>query len=248
MSELHMIWTGIYGTHEEAIQHRGGPGFNSREWVLNESRKLQDFRASAATQRREFTSPPRQSLLPAVCSLIQPRTIIDLGGGSGWLYDVLKLSVDLQHLRSYLIIELPEVCDYFGPLHSAPVSYAITTDSGSTADILHVGSALQYIPDSNLHSLISEVRPNVVLIEDFFATDSPKFFTIQNYYSSQIIVEIRNYKHFISMMDGLLYSLVCDTTVLNPILGRIQPAPMDNFPEEFRVGYPRTLLFRRRFP
>ena len=165
------------------------------------------------------------------------------GGGSGWLFDYLKNSIEIDEIEKYTILELGLTCSFFSKLHNHPVDYLTKLPAGFRTDILYTNSALQYLVDDNIFiSIVNTSEPGFVLIEDFLGVDVRTFFTIQNYYESRIIVKIRNTTDFLQRFQQLGYFPLMIVPTVNEILKKIQPLPMENFPLDHNVGYPRTLL------
>ena len=83
----------------------------------------------------------------------------------------------------------------------------------SGIDIIHVGSALQYV--ENWRKMLKEfvrLKPSYILFTDLQAGDIPTYVTVQNYYDSKIPVWFFNISDIIKEFDGFNYKLVFKST------------------------------------
>lgn len=112
-----------------------------------------------------------------------------------------------------------------------------------------MNSVLQYI--ENWKSLLSDLlglKPKVVLLDDVPAGDIPTFATAQNYYESKLLYWFFNVSEIITLFESYDYTLEYKSKFFSTVLGEIQEIPMSNFPAQYQLDHPCTLLFKRRSP
>lgn len=169
-------WRGPFASWEAAedaasVSWSLKPGslFDSQAWLR---RQLQ-FRESIDVGEASFgVSPlPRSSTLPLLVQGISPPRIVDLGGGSGWVLDLLRRSA--LTVSEYVVIDRPDVCAFFRQREDASrrfVSFDTweTLPPGETpCDIVYCNSALQYSKSNRLLlELVQTLQPQWVLLDD----------------------------------------------------------------------------------
>lgn len=110
-----------------------------------------------------------------------------------------------------------------------------------------MNSVLQYIADWEL--LLSQLlglQPKFILLDDVPAGDIPTFATIQNYYKSTLPYWFFNVNEIITFFESYDYILGYKSKFFSTVLGEIQEIPMNNFPSQYQLDHPCTLLFNRR--
>ena len=134
-------------------------------------------------------------------------------------------------------------CNYHD---SQPIHYFTSDKYESNCDILYTNSTLQYIKnDEVFFHLIEKTTPKYLLVEDFLGGDFDDYFSTQIYYDDRIPVKFRNKKNFINNIRDLSFELLLSKVYITSHRGKIQPFPMTNLPENNRVKYGKTLLFKR---
>jgi putative methyltransferase (TIGR04325 family) len=238
-------WEGVFQSWEEAVAD--GKGFQGERWLQRIVQQLEDY----LQESQKFGSqalPARPSSLPMLCSITKPDSIVDFGGSSGWLWHYLKECIPDLLVKEYNIIEIDEICKYFNNSnyhHDQPVSYFSYQDFTGNCDILYTNSTLQYIEDDRiLFRLIEKLQPKYLLIEDFLGGEFEDYFSSQIYYENRIPVKFRNRKNFISNIKSLSFELLLSKDYITTTRGIIQPFPMLNIPENKRISYGQTLLFK----
>jgi len=236
-------WQGVYKTWEEAKGE--GKGFLSKRWKDRIVQQLLDYRMEKNLYGN--ASPPRPSDLPFFCSLVNPRSIVDFGGSSGWLWDYIQDCNVNNLIEQYDIIENDELCEYFrnSDYHYSPVNYITLNECVSNYDILYANSTIQYIDNHIVLELISLVKPKYILIEDFFGGNIEDYFTLQNYYEDSIPTICRNLNKFIKIVNNLGFECLNQKTYVGIHRGKVQPLPMSGVPKSKRIRYGKSLLFKR---
>lgn len=247
MSEEEKIpssWEGVYQTWEEAKSE--GQAFASDRWIKRITGQLLDYRRAIASQHN--VPPPRPSDLPLLCALVQPKSILDFGGSSGWVWEFLNESSINQSVDEYLIMEIDSVVNFMDEsnFHQLPVIYLSNIES-QKLDVVYTNSVLQYIDvDEVFFSVIEKTNPEWVLIEDFLGGSFNDFYSLQVYWDYRIPVKFRNREKFISAFKNIGYECVLSKPYLATIRGSIRPLPMSALPEDKQVSYGETMLLKRK--
>ena len=242
------VWDGIYTRWDDAVRaaEDGGEAvFDSDGWLRKVVVQLQDYRERIAVHG--VTLPPRPSNLPIVGALIEPTTIVDLGGSSGWSWDYLRSAVPHCRVERYDIIETQNIVDHFehSEHHQPPVRYHTTTTALESCDLLYTNSVLQYFPSNDgLLEIVQALLPKYILLDDLFADENPEFYSVQNYYGKKIPCRFMNFSKLDQDLEHRGYSLVAKVPFDTPTLGVSQTKPMDNFPASHRLQYSISALYQ----
>jgi putative methyltransferase (TIGR04325 family) len=186
------------------------------------------FARSAGYSKESFTSPrwferqeafwndslagvsPRPSTLPAVIEKSNASMVVEVGGGSGWIWNLIGSEVkrDLK----YVNLELAETSEYFKNL--AHIDPAITFIS-SLNDLelnsnyqlmLYSNSTIQYLDDSGIKEIFGKLDScSEVLFDELIFTDYASYWTLQEYYGSKIPYFVRNKSVFFDFMETLRF-------------------------------------------
>lgn len=240
------VWEGVYDSWEEASAV--GKGFTSKRWLDRIINQLNEYKI----ERNNFgctAIPPRPSLLPMLCSLTNPNSIVDLGGSSGWLWYYIKDSIQNITIKQFDIIELEEICEYFknSNFHiEQPIRYLELNEIIDNYDILYTNSVLQYFKDEIvLNDIINKTKPKFILIDNFLGGMIDEYYSCQIYYEDRIPVKFRNSEHFIKNMIKIKYDLVFSRPYVSKIRNITQTLPMSKIPEKKRLRYGLSFLFKR---
>lgn len=237
------VWSGVYKKIEN-LSHDDIPAFMSERWISQISNQLNEYKKS------NLCPPPRVSDLPIIASILEAYSILDFGGSSGWLYEYIKKACPeyAKKISKYTIYELPDICKYFSKNSSNPesVKYISKAIEISHHDIFYSNSMIQYIlNDDELMSCFHNTSPSHIILENFIGGEFDSFYTKQIYYEYKIPVKFRNDNKFITLVEKLGYKLIVNKIYLEPIRGVIKKFDMENFPENLRVDYGKTLIFRK---
>lgn len=245
-----LIWEGIYEQFGDVPVV--GDGFEGDKWAENSARTAVDLlqRAQKLQTIPEVVAY-RESLLPFLAALVYHQLgrvrILDFGGGLGFTYiPVASALMDAQAI-DYHIVESQRICDLGAEMfahedrlhfHTAPPS------DPDRVDILHIGSALQYIEDwTGLLKRLADYQPNYFLFSNLSAGDIPTYATAQLYFDSNIAAWFLNIDEFIASMSGLGFGLLFKSTFKASLHGKEQALPQANFPQQYRLGHTCSLLF-----
>src|SRR6185436_6205302 len=108
------------------------------------------------------------------------------------------------------------------------------------------GSSLHYIDDwKQLVKQLAAYQPKYFMLTDVPAGNMASYVTAQNYYDSKIPARIFNIQEISAELAANSFSLLFHSRFEGTYFGKVQPMPMDNFPEDLRVGDTSSLLYGR---
>ena len=148
---------------------------------------------------------PRPSTLPVVIEKSNASLVVEVGGGSGWIWNLIGSEVkrDLK----YINLELAETSEYFKNLaHIDPEIRFISSLNGLELNsnhklILYSNSTIQYIEDSGIKDILRKLDScSEVLFDELIFTDFASYWTLQEYYGSKIPYFVRNKSDFLEFM------------------------------------------------
>ena len=144
-------------------------------------------------------------LLESLLSRTESNTVIDFGGGSGWLYHKLE-SMNFQ-FDTYINVEsmnLHENCKHqvekynFINLNS---ELSLLKDYPGTK-VLYLNSVLQYLENDNkLFELLNNCSPTHLVLEDVTLSEGNEFFALQLYYETKIPYRFVDEQRLISTIE-----------------------------------------------
>ena len=248
------IWEGVYQDIRdvEAV----GAGFNSDTWVRKSKKQVEEFLSGTDKQNPIPSIPIRPASIGLAASLSRcdkngPHNIIDFGGGLGFSFLSFMQSCQKAQEYEYHIIESEAVCrageELFADYRNIHFYDDIQGVPFKRAEIVYMNSVLQYIEDwRSLLKHLFMFKPDYMLMDGVPAGMIPTFATGQNYYDSVIPYWYFNVEEIISFFEGNGFSLDYKSKYLCAVLGQIQKIPMNNFPAEYRLDYPCTMLFSRQ--
>lgn len=249
------IWEGIYqDIHKvKAV----GNGFNSDTWVNHCKAKVKKYLSNANESNQIPPVSIRPTSLPLVAAMDRinqegNKKIIDFGGGLGFSYLSFIRSCTQAKNYEYHIIESRKVCMagkiFFSGHHNLFFHSGVQGLSFEKVDIIYMNSVLQYIADWKLlFTYLLGLKPKAVLLDDVPAGEIPTFATAQNYYESKLPYWFFNVNEIAAFFELYDYILDYKSKFITSVFGRTQKNPMSNFPSQYQLDYPCTLLFNRRF-
>lgn len=247
------IWEGVYPTVDDTPKR--GPGFDQPKLVQKFILALQKVRKSAGVGRSVRREPHyNQSVLPVLAGVVLSGRgsvkIVDFGGGIGIDYFRVRSALPPEASLTFTIIESPRVCvagkkEFFG---DSRVRFLVRLPARLSADIVHIGSALQYIRDWKrvLTDLVRRSRPRYFLFTDLPAGDIPTFASVQVYYGSKIPYWFFNVSDIVTVMRSLGFVLHFRSAYEYRYLDTYRNVPVSNFPSQYRLPYSCNLLFVRK--
>lgn len=246
------VWQGVYATWTkalEAAQELGGKGLSGEAWFRRITEQLNDYRDEIRTFG--VAMPPRPCSLPMLCACVNPQSIVDFGGSSGWCWDYLRDSGSGDTVTSYVVVETPEVVKYMksSALQISPVSYRTLDEPIEASDVLYCNSVLQYFGSNDAFlALVERSQPKSILLEDLVAGTSKDFYTIQRFRGSAIPYRFLGVQALLDDLAALGYFSLSQYPYLSPINGVVAPLPMENLPSSMQLRYSSSVLLERATP
>jgi putative methyltransferase (TIGR04325 family) len=250
---IDQIWDGVYNDFKEVPV--AGDGFSGEKWEKNSHTKLLELLDQADS---DSAIPPvvsyYSSLLPMLAGLLSGQDrkvkILDLGGSLGFTYVPVINGVVRDQQIDYHVIDLERICELgsriFKDDHRIHFQSSLPDDIPDL-DIVHTNSSMQYIEDwRGMLAKLARYSPRYFLFDNLWAGDIPTYATAQNYYGSTIPCWFFNIEDVFDTMSTVGFELLFKATYVAPVFGQQQEFPQENFAEEYRLGYPCSLLFCRK--
>lgn len=152
---------------------RPGALFDSQAWLMRQ----RQFRDSLGSGHPQDSLPvlARSSTLPLLLQGVNLPRIVDLGGGSGWIYALLRSSA--LTVTGYVVLDRPDVCAFFSMYEDASLRYVpfddweVSAYGANAWDIVYCNSSLQYSRSIQfLVQLVRTLKPRWVLLNDTLVT------------------------------------------------------------------------------
>lgn len=182
---------------------------------------LEAFQTSRWIERqREYLSRarigkfPRPTNLPLLAAALNAKSIVDFGGGSGWVSELLLK--EKKRVRTFIVLEIPIICAEFSiyfkqnsNVFFSPSILDAPRWMTENTDIVYSNSVLQYSPDdSDLTKLVNNLAPEYLLIDDLVTSAGETFYSLQNYYEFKIPYRFSNLKQTENTFAKLGYELL----------------------------------------
>jgi putative methyltransferase (TIGR04325 family) len=192
---------------------------------------------------------PRFTNLPLLAGVIGAQSVVDIGGGSGWTFELVSHSNTVA-LEKYTVIEQQTSADAFAPsfIIDDRVQFVatekISVEQLDSVDLLYSNSALQYFPDSGfLTQLVATCTPDWILLDDIQTALGGEFFSMQNYYGSEIPCRFCDVNSMVEEIQNLGYALKGNWEYPATIGGVLEPTLGGRLDTQHHIGTPRSLLF-----
>jgi len=183
-------------------------------------------------------------------SISGARSIVDLGGGSGWTFELVAFNT-VRDIENYVIIEQQSSVDAFTRsfIDNDRVRFVASNAKFDvqleSVDVLYSNSALQYFPDNLfLTNLVALCTPDWILLDDLQASSGSQFFSMQHYYGKEIPCRFCDVQSTINELQTLGYSLSADVGYPATIGGSLEPSLSGRLATQNNIGTPRSLLFK----
>jgi len=245
------IWNGVFGTWKDAEIAAFAKSddrvraFDTARWIERQSAMLASARSGVS---------PRHTNLPLLIASTGARSIFDLGGGSGWTFEIASRNTNVQ-ISEYVIGEQESTVDAFTSSFNHDnrlqfvVSEEISSERLSVADVLYSNSVLQYFPDNEFFvDLISMCAPKWILLDDFQTALGGEFFSTQHYYGIEIPCRFLDLQSWRDEMWRLGFTLAGKLEYPAAIGGHLEPSLGNSSGSERVIGAPCSLLFRKTSP
>ena len=210
-------WQGPFPTWEAAVDAcppHASP-WASATWLRRQEQLT-------AQTRETILAPPRPTTLPVLAAVTRARSILDFGGGSGWILPLLDRTCPEHCVARYVVAEVAEACEYFAELENSdnrlkfiPISRC--QDMGNF-DIVYSNSTLQYgaSPEHLLAACTAAGPSPLIIFDGLLASPDRDFFLIQYVYGAWVPVHIYSLTDLRIQLHGLGYEIRVMTKMLGP--------------------------------
>lgn len=246
------IWEGIYDSFEKVPL--SGDGHDGSTWTAKSVEKMHNLQSLAQLKGSIPKVPEYNStLLPLLAALVLKErgkaTILDFGGGLGFTYLAVAAAIPASGKLDYHIVETQNICTAGEKAFARDPCihfHSSLPTSIEAADIVHLGSSLQYIDDwRGLLKNLAGYSSLYFIFTDLTAGDIPSYVTAQNYYGAKIPARFFNIDEIYDAMGKNGYQQIFRSTFKGTYFGVVQKLPQDNLPERFRLGDTCSLVFGR---
>lgn len=231
------VWEGIFANFDEVPA--SGDGFAGERWTR-------------AIVKAQEPSTGVGCILSKVLGdsvwRAPPVRILDFGGGAGGGYKQARKDLPTLELE-YHVVEMANICEAGRKLFADDPMihfHSSIPESIKSIDVAHFGSSIQYV--RNWQKTLTDVArlgPRHIVFSDLAAGENPTYVSTQTYYESRIPVWFFNFNDFAEFLASLGYALAFRVKAATQYFGVEQPCPQDNFPPEFRMGFPTHVLFTK---
>tara|TARA_R110001592_G_scaffold29350_16_gene106727 strand:- start:14590 stop:15366 length:777 start_codon:yes stop_codon:yes gene_type:complete len=249
-SQENSIWSGVYTSFDDAPEVE--PVFNSDIWVEKQQVRVREILSTLSDGHvipdnaiaKDYPLPTMVSLLLEMCKSLR---VIDFGGAMGQSY--LDLLAKIPKARSdldYTVVEtealVKNVPDEMKAFENLTFTDDVDTLTG-TADVVHIGSTLQYIDDWPLFldQLSEKFQPKLFILSDLLVGDVPSFVTIQRYYDQTIRARFINISEFEDYWRSKDFNLIYKS-YFQPLEGDVY-FPNQGLPETHRINTACHMVF-----
>ncbi|OAN54650.1 hypothetical protein A6A04_12050 [Paramagnetospirillum marisnigri] len=250
------IWEGIFpdfaaAPAADAVLGGGEGAFEGEEWLGKMAARGE---ASLAALRSGGSIPTaalsREYPLAVVAGLTPvgdgPLRIVDFGGGLANSYAGVRAALVTGRALEFHCVENTSVCELGRRVFADVADLFFHDDLDEVpvrADIVHAGSALQYIEDwRGMLARLLRFGPRYLVLSDLPAGDIPTFASVQVYYQRRMRHWFWNLGEVLDVLKGLGCEVVFRSRYEGVYLGKPGPYPMDNFPPECRLGFSSNIV------
>ena len=244
-----MVYSNFFTSYNEASHSLGDDcnldAYSSERWIS----RLEDFNKTILSFSYTFDENqlPRSSSLPLFLTANSyVSSILDLGGGGGWLGLYIKKSY--KQVKEYDIIEIDSVKNHFAKfLNPYGIHYASDLNL-QRYQILYTNSCIQYMPSLDfLLKCIESSTPNYLIFDDMYLSRKDQFFCHQKYYDKVMVMSFISFHQLKESLSSLGYQLSFADIYRDPILGKNEVLPFeDSVLESWRPKHRYTLIFEQK--
>ena len=247
------IWSGVFERFDDVPI--SAPVFNAEIWVEKQRQRvlnaLSAYQSSAVipdgANAQDYPLPTMVALLLSQRDRVR---IIDFGGAMGQTYfEILSKIPEALDRIDYVVVETQAITENIPDQLSGFQNLSFVDDYkklSENADIVHIGSTLQYIDNWQelLTDLSDHFNPDFFVLSDLLVGNVPSFVTVQTYYDKAIRVRFINIDEFITFWSSTKYALIY-RAYFRP-LGNEKYFPNHALPESHRLQKPCHLVFSRK--
>lgn len=244
------LWEGVYSGFAEA----GGDldVFDSEIWIDKQKSKVQIALESYQDNNTISKDYPLPTVIAMLLSQQDKLRVLDFGGGMGLQYlDIISKVPEAKGRLEYYVVDgkasianRPSSLNQFVNLHFS----SELDDLNIKADIIHIGSTLQYIEEwkAILSTLAGIFAPKYFVFSDLLAGDIPTFVSHQSFYDKKIPITMLNTGEFMDTLESLSFKPIYQVYFEATILGKNE-LPNMALPENYRIKHAIHVIFKRNF-
>ena len=246
------IWEGVYADFDAA------PGstsvFAEELWVERSRAKARDMIAAIRPRGAAPAAVAAQGYaLPLVASLVQAGQggvrVLDFGGSVGFAFPLLVGALGDPDRFHVAVVDNPRICAAGREVFAGEPRITFSEDlpSGGTFDIVHCGSSLQYVRDTEaLLARLAAVTPRYLVLDDLPAGNVQTFVSTQNYYGKKIPHWFFSLPELVARVSRATgFRLIHQERYVGTYLGVSGPMPLGNLPADRRIEHALNLVFER---
>lgn len=248
------IWEGVY---KEFPEQDPECVFESDHWVekiaARAEESLRNLEANVPIPEHAVVHEYPLPVLAALTSarFRKPIRILDFGGGLGATYFSVAASMPDREQFEFYVVEGASICrkgrvlfENYSNIHF----YEKLPEVGSVEiDIVHAASSFQYLKSwQDMLERFAQYNPQYIAFGNLLAGAIRPFVTYQNYYGNKIPVRFYNIDDVMSELEKVGYEVIYKSLLRQSLLGKRQPLPMGNMPEECRLPYGCNLICERK--
>ncbi len=243
---MKFVWEGINKNFDE--EAKLDKVFENDKWTKKQQKKLESlFCNTTKIYKNNFS----EYCLPVVVACLDKKivSILDFGGGVGEEYFKIKSSIQNKKIKYYLL-ENKEILKILREKEFHKKFNLLTNiKKNEKKDIIHFGSSFHYIENwkSTLKNCM-RYKPKYIIFADLFCGDIDyTFSTNQIYYDKKIPIWIFKENDIINFLKKYDYIVSYKSNFISEFMKYHKDIlPMNNFPKNLRIEYPKQLIFRTR--
>lgn len=250
------IWQGVYKNFKEAEGEL--EVFDETKWQDGLLARLDDdltnYNTNSELKQNTLTHEYPLSIVAALLYVEHNQlSILDFGGGLASQYLTLSAAIPNLDKFNFTIIETQNTCEHaknklnnFKNLNFYPDLDSLKKSNTNTKfDIIHIGSALQYIENwKELLSTLLELKPKFLVLSDTMAGEINTFVTTQYYYGKYIPTWFWNINEFVNEIENFNCKLIHKSLYMGKFFGKRNILPMDNMPINNQLKHACNLIFK----
>lgn len=246
-----IVWKFI--KEKEKSKYKAENSFNNIIWLKKiKKRIVKNFKL----QNKKFfktSSFQANSPIALLCLTINKNKIkiLDFGSGSLETYFDIKNNIKYNKKYDFLFVEVKSICNLYNRLKKKILKSSKKFNLkfsnkiiGKNFDIVQISDSLQYINEWRKFLIkIQKLNSKYIILNNLTAGDIKEYSTVQNFYGNKIYYKFFNINEIVKQLSK--YNLIYKSKFLNKINNKYTEYPQKNFPKNFKLGYPCTLIFKK---
>tara|TARA_X000000950_G_scaffold288943_1_gene408559 strand:+ start:1551 stop:2288 length:738 start_codon:yes stop_codon:yes gene_type:complete len=220
--------------------------FENDKWIEKIKQKLESFISESVESNINNYAEYCLSVVVA-CLDKKNVSILDFGGGVGEEYFKIQNLVQNKKIKYYLLENKEIIQILKGKGFDKKINLITNIKNNERKDIIHFGSSFHYMENWKLtlkNCLMC--RPKYIIFADLLSGDIDyTFSTNQLYYGKKIPIWIFKENDIINFLKKYDYTVSYKSNFMSEFIKQHKNIlPMNNFPKNLRIKYPRQLIFR----